>query len=879
MLLLCLSASATHNRAGEITYTHISGFTYEVTIRTCTDISLSTNADREFMPIDWSHVIGPGNNTQDSIARTAEIEVLPGSIKENYYTTEHTFPGPGQYVLYTEDPNRNAGVNNIPGSIDQIFSITTTLFIYADPAANSNNSVQLLNPPKEDGCVNRLWSHGVSALDIDGDSLGFQLIACTGGNMLVVDGYSFPDQWPNPGENGVMTFDQEFGVVTWDSPQFSGLYNIAIRITEYRRLENGLVVQMGSVVRDMQIDIGNCPNQPPIIDALPNVCVVAGEDLAVNISAGDPNLDLVVLTLEGEPFENSDAVFTQLSNQPATGTMQWNPDCSDIRLNPYLVYVRAVDEDSSPELSDNDGFSIEVIAPAVQDLSTQVLGDGDIGVSWSSYECSNAVGFKVYRRLGSQVIDPGPCETGMPASAGYTLIGSTSSGDDVSFVDPDAPFGSNVCYRVIACFADGSESIVSDEDCSIVPAVIPIMTHASVGETDTDIGRDTVRWMPPVDLDTLGIFFGPYSYDIHRRVSDEDFVLIHTTAATSILDVGMMQYVDESINTEELQYEYRVTLLNDGEEVASSNLADSPFLTAEPGDEQVLLNWENTVPWLVDTVLIQIFDDGVLDFITIGTSTTDSYLVTALENNTEVCFRVITVGGYELEGYEGPFLNYSQEVCALPFDNTPPCPPVLTLEGECEDASYELGWSIDLAGCANDAAGYFLYYSATDTGALELLQEIPNLSDSLLLEFGSGFVGCFAVSAYDSLSLRPDGSLQSNESELSNIICIESCPEYELPNIITPNGDAMNDVFEPFMPYSYVDSIDLKIFNRWGNLLFESTDPDIDWKARNKDSGELVSDGVYFYTIVIYEKRLSGLTPRDEAGTIQVLDNRGFESE
>ncbi len=88
----------------------------------------------------------------------------------------------------------------------------------------------------------------------------------------------------------------------------------------------------------------------------------------------------------------------------------------------------------------------------------------------------------------------------------------------------------------------------------------------------------------------------------------------------------------------------------------------------------------------------------------------------------------------------------------------------------------------------------------------------------------------------------------------------------------------MNDLFVPF-PYAFVDSIDLQIFNRWGNVIFESADPDILWNGDNKDTGEKVSDGVYYFTVIIFQKTLSGLDPRKESGYIHIFDNRTVPSE
>ena len=71
---------------------------------------------------------------------------------------------------------------------------------------------------------------------------------------------------------------------------------------------------------------------------------------------------------------------------------------------------------------------------------------------------------------------------------------------------------------------------------------------------------------------------------------------------------------------------------------------------------------------------------------------------------------------------------------------------------------------------------------------------------------------------------------------------------YVLPNVITPNGDGFNDVFEP-----KVTGLDLimgaktVIFNRWGNILWDSTDPLIQWDGKNKLTKLDCPPGTYFY--------------------------------
>ena len=71
---------------------------------------------------------------------------------------------------------------------------------------------------------------------------------------------------------------------------------------------------------------------------------------------------------------------------------------------------------------------------------------------------------------------------------------------------------------------------------------------------------------------------------------------------------------------------------------------------------------------------------------------------------------------------------------------------------------------------------------------------------------------------------------------------------YTLPNVITPNGDGYNDVFEP-----RVTGLDLivgaktVIFNRWGNILYDTDDPLIQWDGKSKQTKMDCPPGTYFY--------------------------------
>ncbi|TND09566.1 MAG: hypothetical protein FD123_1157 [Bacteroidetes bacterium] len=70
-----------------------------------------------------------------------------------------------------------------------------------------------------------------------------------------------------------------------------------------------------------------------------------------------------------------------------------------------------------------------------------------------------------------------------------------------------------------------------------------------------------------------------------------------------------------------------------------------------------------------------------------------------------------------------------------------------------------------------------------------------------------------------------------------------------VPLVFTPNGDGINDDFE-LIDGACVETVDWKIFNRWGQIVFETTDPAKKWDGHSTQ-GNLLSDGVYYYVLKV----------------------------
>lgn len=64
-------------------------------------------------------------------------------------------------------------------------------------------------------------------------------------------------------------------------------------------------------------------------------------------------------------------------------------------------------------------------------------------------------------------------------------------------------------------------------------------------------------------------------------------------------------------------------------------------------------------------------------------------------------------------------------------------------------------------------------------------------------------------------------------------------------NAFSPNGDGINDSFS-FVENNAISKFSVKIFNRWGTLVFSWTDPSFEWNGLSFD-GDNLSEGVYYY--------------------------------
>ena len=90
-----------------------------------------------------------------------------------------------------------------------------------------------------------------------------------------------------------------------------------------------------------------------------------------------------------------------------------------------------------------------------------------------------------------------------------------------------------------------------------------------------------------------------------------------------------------------------------------------------------------------------------------------------------------------------------------------------------------------------------------------------------------------------------------------------------VPNAFSPNGDGVNDELQPFVRSLWpVKTYHLQIYNRWGQLIFQTSDINRGWDGRFED--QLLSEGIYLWHLE-YALEDSNQSQFSESGDFMLL--------
>ncbi len=612
----------------------------------------------------------------------------------------------------------------------------------------------------------------------------------------------------------------------------------------------------------MQILIVNSTNNPPVLIIPEDTCVVAGTQLIKTIRATDPDPGDFINIYSYPPTNFS---FTGPQASPASGTFNWTTQCSDVRNQPYSIVFKAEDLWNTDTLTDYKTWLIYVKGPAPTGLSATPIGN-TVALTWNPYPCSNAEKIEIYRKAcGPVVYQQQPCETGVTGFDGFVKIGEVAANGLPNFTDTNngtgLERGIEYCYFIVAKFPlpKGGESYASQQACTGLRLDVPMPTNASVSATSASLGSITVNWLAPIESPLLP----PYTYTLQRANG------ITGTAFTTIASgITGTSYTDIGLNTLDSAYTYRIGLTGGG----FSDIASSTYLSNVPGDRAMTLTWNSDVPWREDSVWVyrSVNGSAFVPIVSLAKNPKQYLDNQGLQNCDTVCYYLRIFSSYcdpKLPG--AVYENNSETSCGVPVDVNPPNPPQLTVrgcEGDLTVFTDLLDWNDVGDPLCNNIRNYNVYFSEYfDTELRQITTTDFTVTEYSYIDLRST-AGCFAVSAVNR---------QGVEGPKSEKVCVDDCVYYELPNLITPNGDSLNDRFRPFPIPRGVEVVDFKVYNRWGGLVFSMNDNvNLQWNGRALD-GEKLSDGVYYFSAEVKYFRRKNKSDEHKTlkGWVHVLDN------
>ena len=868
--MICPIGNATHNRAGQIVYEWVSGDTYIFThtqfFNTLGPNGLPNEATRQRIRNGYN-VWWDDRNF--STMPCVDVQILSDNYTKAVFQIEHTFSGPGVYTIRVEDPNRNEGIDNIPGSVGVVFSVQTILRI--DPNFKPHNAPKFEFDPIDKAAVGRRFVHNPGAFDVDdGDVLTYDLVICTRERGVEIETYTLP------APPDVLYVDANTGELVWDAPDRVGVFNVCLRVSIWRD-----DVRIGSIVRDMQIEVVETDNNPPEFPPLEDICVVAGELINFEFEVIDHEDDFIVVTAAGDPFlvnSNPAGVHTTRVRGKTTVTFTWQTDLSHLRRLPYTVVFKAEDQNTEVRLVSFANFNITVIAPPVNIMPAVVENRG-ISLEWSPFESERVAGYDIYRRIGSFDEELKPCETGVPDEWGYERIADGIS--NTFYHDNNVGRSVNYCYRAVTIFSDGAKSLPSCEVCETLPEGTPPIIRAHVETIHDAAGKIIVEWLEEPVIKVIDEYI---DNNPGKQPDDFEYRLFYTTNINAgnwthleSYDLGYTMHPHEQINTRtQFPYYYKVELwdkesdiiIDDDYEVASTFY---PTLTSSNRSITITFGRRIT-PWInekYDIYRCASDESGICYPIIapdsedwVGDTYQERFTDDRLKNGQEYCYLIRSEGYRVIDGIRYENVNWSHLACAMPEDKIPPCPPEFSGETVCDENRNLLTWTYDPV-CLNaeqkDVEKFLIYFSHNGID-FSVIGSVDG--DTYSYSDDGSRVGYYWVAAVDTAG---------NISPRVNVIMSTPCTKYELPNVFTPNNDGIYDIFKSYYPNDGVPRrVNMEIFTRTNILVFKTEDPDINWDGFHMSTGRIVSSGIYYYICDLYEDWPSGQTITNFAGFIHV---------
>lgn len=379
-------AKANHAAGGEIIYTHLGDSSYQFILKFYRDCrgpevpnsfllciyNSCTNQSFTLPMPKWSGTLPPDNRANGSTvspgcsnsSTTCEVagSQTPG-YREWWYTCVVTdLPLKcNSWKFACIDPATNSALccrnssTNLVGT--PLFYIET---VFNSSQTWNNNSPYYSVKPIPYVCLNRPFSFNMGAIDQDGDSLWSQLInplattSCGAAptnaqTQTLTPAINFTN---NPFQtNNSFLINGNNGQMSFTSAMLGG-GALSIRTKEYRKTPGQTAYEIGSIMRDVQIQTIVCSNTPPIIDTVSindsgqflnnRVYGCIGQTLEFCFEITSSDTDAVLKAEDNLPLSIPGATitYTGIGTDTVKGCFKWTPTANDAGSHSFILITK-----------------------------------------------------------------------------------------------------------------------------------------------------------------------------------------------------------------------------------------------------------------------------------------------------------------------------------------------------------------------------------------------------------------------------------------------------------------------------------------------------------------------------------------------------------
>lgn len=882
--LWCSTSWATHLVGGEIFYTHLGGSQYLVTLKVYRDCGPANTLGTDF---DDQVYIGMWDGTGDinnndvltiplSFTNVSNVPVVLGNpcgtpppelcIEQAVYSKQVTLP-PTSYGwdLVWQRCCRNPSITNLqnfggtdnPGATLVTHVPGTTL----PNQAYENSSPVFQELPPVAVCANFEFQWNHSAIDPDGDQLVYSFCAPLDGGGTGNGNLNSPV--PNPPatppyqeveympgfnatypitSNPAMEIDPLTGIIT-GMPTAVGQYAIGICVSEYRDGE-----LLSTTMRDFQFNVTLCnPNIQSVVADQTAAQFCIGETITLDnnsVNGTSYEWDFGVPGITTDVSTAFEPTYTWPEPGDYTVTLIVNPGwpCADTSQVLYQVY-----QPLEPVIV-VDGFSCED-GEEVFDFVVEGNIDGSATMLWD---------FGIGVPTLADIPNPGGISFGNAENWDATVTvnnhGCTSDAD-LSWTAPPDPVASvedqyqfctgltfdftNLSSNADAYlwdFGDGVGGIPSGSSTDPNPTytfpdtgiyVISLTAAADFTCPDVATAQVEIQFLlePQFDVpnpdcfnDHFFTFSGVASTD-ENTVYEWDFGGV--TAYESVQGENVMGLMYAEPGT----YDVSLTASVPGLTGCIQTFTEQVTAIAEPTIDFQAGPWTGCPPHSVSFTNMSTTETATTYTWHFGDGSTSNAVSTSHLYMSPGVYPItleMETGGYCVRSLE---MDAAQMVEILPvplaaIDVTPnevdilnPVVWVEYLGDQNVDCYYSFGDGGGLEGCN-------LEYMYSDGGTFTITQTVVN-------EFGCTNTAEGQVSVSGSV--------------------------FYAPTAFTPDGDGLNDVWLPVV--RGVSSYSLRITNRWGELVFETDDPEEPWLGQKGPDGQhYCPNGVYLFRVVYVDQ-------------------------